>query len=712
MMHRKPMSKRMLRTMLVLAAVFVLLAACACYGAEPAPRFNCYFGNLHSHTSYSDGVLTPSDAFQHARDVALLDFLAVTDHGYYFQEATNMHHWFMSLEEADAFYEPGRFVSMIGFEWTFTDGHMNGLDTPLAASRDTQRNVAEFIDFLTGHDGIGTFNHPDYDIQPNWNDFEYLGEGDRVVYLLEVGSGPYRHNIRNERAYQRALDRGWHVGAISCQDNHSAHWGTAAPTRTGALARELTREAIYESLRSMRTYATEDSNVRAFFELGECQMGSEVVISRDDLNSGRVLRFSIVIDDPDESDMIALVQVVTNGGVVAWESEVDGANFFEAEVDIVPASSYNWYYVRAVQADADVIVTSPIWVSTESQVAVCDFGCVDLVPQVGKAARVRAEIVNRNDDAIPGATAILYEVREGEPVRCSSLEVDLPGGRGTAVSFEWTPKEAGETSFIMELVISGREGAPDIYPGGSTRVRPSDIKNVIIDEGHNNRCSGYMDAFVRLLGEAEYNPSINEGSIDSKLLEDADMLVINVPEMGFSLTPTSYDDNELDAIAAFVLDGGSLLLAGGSDFPGFRDCGQLNTVLERIGSAIRFGRDEIRQEDSSVVDVEWGTARAVYADEACSLAGPGWSAIDGMEEVVVLARAMGSLSVDVSGDGMHFPYTQSPVFAVAQTIGSGRLVCLGAPVYSSYDLDRERCGNAAFTLAVISWLAGGEWKEQ
>ena len=48
------------------------------------------------HTSYSDGVLTPSDAFQHARDLALLDFLAVTDHGYYFQEATNIHHWFMS----------------------------------------------------------------------------------------------------------------------------------------------------------------------------------------------------------------------------------------------------------------------------------------------------------------------------------------------------------------------------------------------------------------------------------------------------------------------------------------------------------------------------------------------------------------------------------------------------------------------------------------
>jgi len=52
-----------------------------------------------------------------------------------------------------------------------------------------------------------------------------------------------------------------------------------------------------------------------------------------------------------------------------------------------------------------------------------------------------------------------------KPTRCSSLEVDLPGGRGTAVSFEWTPGEAGEAGFILELVIPGREDAPDIYPG-------------------------------------------------------------------------------------------------------------------------------------------------------------------------------------------------------------------------------------------------------
>ena len=42
--------------------------------------YNLYVGNLHSHTSYSDGSGTPAQAFEYARDVASIDFLAITDH--------------------------------------------------------------------------------------------------------------------------------------------------------------------------------------------------------------------------------------------------------------------------------------------------------------------------------------------------------------------------------------------------------------------------------------------------------------------------------------------------------------------------------------------------------------------------------------------------------------------------------------------------------
>lgn len=41
-----------------------------------------FFGNLHSHTSYSDGLGTPRQAYAYARNIAKLDFLALTEHNH------------------------------------------------------------------------------------------------------------------------------------------------------------------------------------------------------------------------------------------------------------------------------------------------------------------------------------------------------------------------------------------------------------------------------------------------------------------------------------------------------------------------------------------------------------------------------------------------------------------------------------------------------
>ncbi|MEA4884918.1 MAG: CehA/McbA family metallohydrolase [Clostridia bacterium] len=676
-----------------------------------AEKLNFYFGNLHSHTSYSDGVLTPSDAFAHARDVAKMDFLAVTEHGYYLQESTNIHLWYRSLEEAEAFYQPGVFLPLVGFEWTYGPGHMCGHDTPLAASRDIQRDLPAFAAFLRDYRGIGVFNHPNYDIQPNWDDFLYLGEADKWVSLIEVGSGPYRHNVKNERAYIRSLDRGWRVGAVSNQDNHRADWGTAAPTRTGILAPELTREAVYAAMREMRTYATEDRNTRVLFSCGDVMMGGESVISADDVAAGRPVGFSIVVEDPDPGDSFELVQVITDGGKVAWELAPGAGGRFEARFELVPEQAYNWYYVRVVQADSDLIVTSPIWVATGSGIAVCDFGCGDRVPRAGAPVRVTAEIVNRNEEAILGAMAALYASSGGIRSLVGSVVLDLPAGRGTGIKFEWTPSEPGEVGLEMEVYGPGSQ-VGDVFVGAAARVRTSDVTRVMIDEGHNNRSAGYHGAYAELLRAADYSPSINEGPITDGLLSNTDILVVNAPEIGFSLTPTSFEANEIQAMARFVKRGGSLLLAGWSNSDdGSRTCDQLNEVLAQIGSSIRFGYDELRAGRVPIVEVAWtgGDGKPAYAGEACSLLAADWTSLDAISDVKVFARAPKAASAQVAGDDRMLVGGQSPVFAAGQVIDRGRVACLGSPVYSARDLAREGYSNARFTLDVMSWLVGGEW---
>lgn len=65
-----------------LFALALLLELLIVPGCTSAQEPQVFFGNLHSHTSFSDGSATPEVAYTHARDVAGLDFLAITEHNH------------------------------------------------------------------------------------------------------------------------------------------------------------------------------------------------------------------------------------------------------------------------------------------------------------------------------------------------------------------------------------------------------------------------------------------------------------------------------------------------------------------------------------------------------------------------------------------------------------------------------------------------------
>ena len=54
-------------------------------------QYNFYFGNIHSHSSYSDGnkdsiatgYYTPGDDYNFAKETYNMDFLGVSDHNHY-----------------------------------------------------------------------------------------------------------------------------------------------------------------------------------------------------------------------------------------------------------------------------------------------------------------------------------------------------------------------------------------------------------------------------------------------------------------------------------------------------------------------------------------------------------------------------------------------------------------------------------------------------
>jgi hypothetical protein len=78
------------------------------------------WADLHGHSGLSDGTGTPHEFLRYARDVAALDLVALTDHDHWGVQplATHPELWQGIRGETEAFNEPGRFVTLLGYEWT------------------------------------------------------------------------------------------------------------------------------------------------------------------------------------------------------------------------------------------------------------------------------------------------------------------------------------------------------------------------------------------------------------------------------------------------------------------------------------------------------------------------------------------------------------------------------------------------------------------
>ena len=306
-----------------------------------------FFGNLHSHTSYSDGSATPEEAFEHARDVAQIDFLALTEHSHGINipkpniaDDNSLYSGPSSLSlisTANRFNQDDRFIAFYGQEFSSisSGNHSNVFEVGEVIDVSNGEYSELLTDWLpknldsTGQQALLLLNHPATGSSPNdkeygFDDFDTAAEWrkalDARAQLINIINGPSHRDGTglspgrpSESEFRRYLSLGFHLAPTADQDNHRQNWGNSTDARTAVIATELSKEALLEAMRQRRVYATEDKNLKLVAKINGQMIGSR--FKEGDFTAGNFpsqgqrIVIDLHIDDGDEPSADYEVQV-------------------------------------------------------------------------------------------------------------------------------------------------------------------------------------------------------------------------------------------------------------------------------------------------------------------------------------------------------------------------------------------------------------------
>lgn len=327
-----------------------------------ARHLSLFYGDLHNHTGYSDGTGRPEDALRQMRARGL-HFAAITDHGELLDQPTavpDAEKWAAAARQVAA-CASADFVAIRGFEWTSPhQGHSNvWCSTDYTSYQATgDATMGAYYEWLAGArpiDGARVqagFNHPGR--EPTCFDGSTFAPAidDRIVTLECFNRG----NDYGE-SYVRALDCGWHVGAIGVSDHHGTDWGSPTLPRAGVLAPALTLRGIQTALEARRVYATRSPTLRLLLMGNDALMGARL---RPRLREPLML--GIWCDDPAADQGCTRLELRTNGGALVAAHETRGLHHVSWRMQIEPrGEGEQWFFVRVLCGDGVLAYSSPIW---------------------------------------------------------------------------------------------------------------------------------------------------------------------------------------------------------------------------------------------------------------------------------------------------------------------------------------------------------------
>ena len=618
-------------------------------------QYQLYFGQLHSHTQYSDGAGSLDAALDYVKNLpesANVQFVAFTDHSNYFDttgaanpegalydmslaSASSQETWNSYRSSVAAFNEAnaGSLVALAGFEmtWSGGPGHINTFNTPGIVSRNnsTLNNKTDYAGMRAyyallsqqeGADSLSQFNHPGNTFG-TFGDFAFWDPViDSRMYMVEAGNGEGQIGAGgyypSYEYYTMALDKGWHLAPTNNQDNHKGRWGNANDARDVILTDDFSEQGIYDALRAMRMYATEDKNLEIGYTVNGMLLGSSLTEVPEKLD------IHVTVNDPDASDSISKVEVIVNSGKTAYTWD-DPAVLATGDLSVTLDPDYSYYYIRVTQGDGDLAVTAPVWVGETLKLGISDVTCGTSTPVTGEAMTVTTTLFN-SESTDANIKSITYAV--GSQVLASATDVGTVPASGTlALSYD-VSFDTARVYKVTATVVLEQDGKEYVFTKDITLdvQNADDLVYIGIDASHYNEyvAGNYKDSmgnFGSLAGQ--YSVRTVELKTSDELIAACSnpkfkALILTAPSRRLAdaqTDPRTYSAQELAAIAAFNAGGGTVILAGWSDNYENYDVIQSNSaikhmaatqneVLQALGSSLRISDDATYDDVRSAAD--------------------------------------------------------------------------------------------------------------
>lgn len=344
---------------------------------------NHYFGNMHAHSSYSDGnadntTKIPADDYAYAKTALCMDFLGISEHNHA-TAGMNIADWQPGRSQAAA-ATTSSFVGMYGMEWGVISGGghviVYGMDSLIGweagnydifVQKSVYRGAGGLFDILNrhGNNALAYLAHPNSADYNNVLGSTFDVDADNAIVGSAVESGPaFSTNTTYTNPgtsmsylsyYKNMLAKGYHLGPTIDHDNHNMTFGHTAKTRLVIMAPSLSENSLLDGMRRMRFYASQDCGARITYSINTQPIGSILTqAGAPVINVSSTGTASAITS-------VAIMYGVPGSGTAATQLTSSSSGNFSYTDNVLTNGSQRYYYLDITEADGSRIVTAPVW---------------------------------------------------------------------------------------------------------------------------------------------------------------------------------------------------------------------------------------------------------------------------------------------------------------------------------------------------------------